>query len=775
MSSDAQTAPAPPRNPLPGLGADAILAAVCLLVIALYAWCASSGLIELRCGKASETYYNLLVRGFSARQLNLRRPVPPGLAQLRNPYDPAANLPYRWDPTAPLHDTTFYHGKLYLYFGVTPALLLFWPWRVLTGHYLLHQTAVTIFSALGFLAGTWLLRDLWRRYFAEVSFRVLIAGVLAFGLGSGLPVLLARSDVYEVAISCGFALLISALALWWCSWHDPRHSHTWLALAGCALGLAVGARPTLLFGAVILLGPALSAWLKEPRNFARATRPLLAAALPMTLLGSALMLYNYARFANPFDFGLRRQLTAFDPGTARYFSPHFLWFNLRTYLLEPFHLSAHFPFVQNVSPGGAPPGHVAMEEWFGGAALGMPLIWLALCAPLALRQRSGQARRFLRSLLLALTLLILSSTTVLALYFCVVTRFFAEFVPALTLLAVLGLLAIERTFAANRFLSAFRLISFSLFALSVAFNLLISVERRAQVRLAYAEFLQSVGSSAEAAVQFQKALSLSPGHADTQKAQTLPAEALADLRAAARLHPHDAASQARLAYALVQAGQLDEAVEQFQKAIQIRPDSPEAHNDLAVVLLEKGDAEQAVFQFYQALKLAPDNAFVRTNLIQLFARLTRDTNAVARLQRVVQLTPEWAQAHYSLAVALQSDHQFSPALVHYKKALDLEPQNLAVQSRLAWLLATCPDASLRNGSRSLELARQIERLSDGRNPQVPDILAAAFAETGQFDQALQTATRACALAASQTNQPLLTAIKKRLELYQAHSAYHDTP
>ena len=190
------------------------LAVTCALVISIYACVAESGGLDSQ--PPADAYYNLLVRGFRAGQLNLQREVPPGLAQLANPYDPAANEPYRLGVNG-LQDLSYYKGRLYLYFGVTPALILFWPFAAVTGHYLLHRQAVTIFCAVGFLASVCLLRGLWRRYFVEVNAWVVAACALALGLATGLPRLLSRSYVYEVAISCGYAFAMLALGAMTCA------------------------------------------------------------------------------------------------------------------------------------------------------------------------------------------------------------------------------------------------------------------------------------------------------------------------------------------------------------------------------------------------------------------------------------------------------------------------------------------------------------------------------------------------------------------------------
>src|ERR1035437_1287282 len=85
-------------------GRGAVLGAVCVLVIGVFAWSARSGMLEVRARRAEDTYYNLLVRGLRAGQLNLMMEVPSGFAQLENPYDPIANVAYRSLDGHPLHD-----------------------------------------------------------------------------------------------------------------------------------------------------------------------------------------------------------------------------------------------------------------------------------------------------------------------------------------------------------------------------------------------------------------------------------------------------------------------------------------------------------------------------------------------------------------------------------------------------------------------------------------------------------------------------------------------
>ncbi len=325
------------------------LAVVCVLVVGIYAYAVQIGLLESLSGYAPNEYYNLLVQGFRANQLNLKKEVPPGFAQLADPYDLTANAAYR-DPPYNMLDMSYYKGKLYVYYGVTPALLLFWPFVALTGDYLFHREAVAIFCAIGFLASVCLLWALWRRYFTEVSVAVVVACALALGLATGVPVLLPQSSIYEVAISCGYMLTMLALAAIWRAMDEQERRCRWLAAASVAYGLAVGARPNLLFGAAILLVPVALAW----RGRRQVWAPLMAAIGPIVLIGLALMLYNARRFGSPLEFGWSYLLAGERP--RRPFSLHYLWFNFRLYFLEPVRWSSRFPFVREIivppMPGG---------------------------------------------------------------------------------------------------------------------------------------------------------------------------------------------------------------------------------------------------------------------------------------------------------------------------------------------------------------------------------------------------------------------------------------
>ncbi len=418
-----------------------ILGGVCALVIGVYAYTAHSGFAVYVSPSlnAGDAYCNLLVKGFQAGQLNLKIDVPPGLAQAADPYDPAVHSRY------PVLDMSYYHGKLYLYYGVTPVLVLFWPYAALTGHYLPQKDAAVIFCLVGFLASAAVFWSLWRRHFGQVSVFAVAAGTLGLGLATGLPFLMARCDVYEVCISCGYAFSMLALAAIWQALHEPRQGW-WLAAASLAYGLAVAARPSLLFGGVILFVPVVKAW----REHRRIWPLLLAAMTPVVLIGLGLMLYNSLRFDQPFEFGWRYALSGDRSSTVRPFSPRWLWFHLRVYFLAVAGWSSRFPFVRDISLSAVPAGHGRMEHPFG-VLTNVPLVWLALVPALVSRmvrplrpERGARERSALGGFVAAVAVLFGTSAIVVSCFFSASFRYEVEFLPALVLLAAVGILSGER-------------------------------------------------------------------------------------------------------------------------------------------------------------------------------------------------------------------------------------------------------------------------------------------------------------------------------------------
>jgi tetratricopeptide (TPR) repeat protein len=683
--------------------AVAVIGMACALVAGSFVWMAGRSVTELSGSSAADVHYNLLVEGFQRGQLSLNKTPPPGLAALPDPYDPIANERYRLG--GGLHDMTYYRGKLYLYFGVTPALVLFWPWAVLTGHYLFHRYAVAIFCAVGFLASAGVLVALWRRYFPGVSATVVTAGTLALGLAAGVPIMLQRAEFWEVAVSCGYAFTMLALGAVWLALHDEARRPWWLAAASLAFGLAVGARPSLLFGTAVLAIPVWLAWRRMPLGTRRPPWRLLAAALgPLVLCGLALMLYNQLRFGSPFQFGERYQLAGDRQDVGQHFSLRDLWFNFCVYFLEPVRWSAHFPFAGAIATPPLPAGHFPIEDPYG-ALTNIPLLWLALAVPLAWRGRPAEARATLRGFLGAVALCFATSAALLGLFYGTCSRYEVEFLPELMFLAVVGSLAVEQALAgrpgARR---VWRTAGALLLGFSIGFNLLGAADRYATQRCRLGNRLVEAGHVAEAIAQYESAL---------------------------RFKPASAEAHSDLGNALVEAGRFSAAIEECEEALRLKPAYAKAENNLGNALLGAGQVEAALHQYQAALRHEPDDPATHYNLGIALGRLGRRPEAVAQYETAVRLKPDYAQAHYNLGNILLEAGETAQAIKHYEQALRIVPEFVEARNNLGSALLNIGQTAA--ATEQLEAAVRLKPdYAEGHNN-----LGNAYYQAGRINDAIR--------------------------------------
>ncbi len=232
------------------------------------------------------------------------------LTQLENPYDPvereAAGVNYHWDHA-------YYKGHYYMYFGVVPVFLLFLPYRILTGSPLTTYHATQIFVALTIAGFFVLFHFLAKRFFKNLPYFVYLALASAFSVMS-VWYATAAPALYCTAITGGIALEIWSLYFFIRAvWGETRENRQiFLAGIGALLGaLVFGCRPTIGLANIAVI-PMLAEFLKQRKFSWKLLGKLALAALPYLLVAIALMLYNYARFENPFEFGQSYQLTEAD-------------------------------------------------------------------------------------------------------------------------------------------------------------------------------------------------------------------------------------------------------------------------------------------------------------------------------------------------------------------------------------------------------------------------------------------------------------------------------
>ena len=439
-------------------------------------------------GPKQADYYNLLVAGFRKGSLALDIEVPEALKKMADPWDASVRPP----GLAP-HDVSYFGGHYYLYFGVVPAVLLFWPFRALTGHDLPFVWSAIVFGVGACLGSAWLWLRVVRDQFPRAGLVTKLAGVAALGLVGGQLALERRVSIWEVPIEGGHFFMMGFVIAAYRALRSPR-PWPWLGAAGAALGLAVGCRPTL-----VAAGPALalltivigSQAAAGGAGFARRLGgAILAAGIPLAAVLAGLFAYNYARFGNPFEFGTIYQLSGGYDYRAKHFSFSFLPFNAFVYFWSEPEWGRYFPFLHPIATTPHPAGYYGIEYVYGALVI-CPVLWWSLFGPLGWGAR--RERPVLAGFLGFLALVAAGTTLLLLCFNVAAARYVADFLPWWVWLGMIGWACLEDRLAGRQGRAALLRVGLrGLFAACVAMSCVLALCASAEVH-GVLRFLNPVG------------------------------------------------------------------------------------------------------------------------------------------------------------------------------------------------------------------------------------------------------------------------------------------
>ncbi len=427
-----------------------------LLVMAVYVWFISVGTWTNWPG--STKYYDMLATSFQHGQLSLQMQPDPALLAMPDPYDVQAR---KSQPDIPyLFDGSLYNGKFYLYWGPVPALILA-AIKFIFPQPVGDQVLVFAFVASLSVFQTLLILKLWRRFFEKLPAWTVWLAVLLSGLMVPLTWILNQPQVYEASLAAGQFFLIGGLYFIFTGLDRSSPSFWRLAGAGIFWACAIASRTVLLLP-VGFMACMLLIWLVAKRIYVehprRAVGSLVSLILPLAIGVMALGWYNWARFGSVFETGLRYQLSGIDyrDHFQDIFLTSYLPINLKNYLLNPFLALPEFPYLKPVSPdrflaqADSVPGFYYSREKLAGLLYVAPFLLFALFGlGWALRDSwkkhrasdpatSGEDQDLLRWVTVSLGgTAFMAFMTILLYYYCTM-RFTADFMPAATLLALVG-------------------------------------------------------------------------------------------------------------------------------------------------------------------------------------------------------------------------------------------------------------------------------------------------------------------------------------------------
>ncbi len=211
----------------------------------------------------------------------------------------------------------------------------------------------------------------------------------------------------------------------------------------------------------------------------------------------------------------------------------------------------------------------------------------------------------------------------------------------------------------------------------------------------------------------------------------------------------------------------------YERALEIDPENVDALSMLGGMRSDMGDLAGGEDYLRRAVRLDSESCDAHYNLGNVLFRQGNIDEAIICYKRTLKIVPEFAEVRYNLGAAFLQKGSVDEAINHFQEVLHIKPDNVGAQNILAWLLATSSQASLRDGNRAVELAERANRLTGGENPNILSTLAAAYAEAGQFNEALASVRRAMELAREAGQQDMVQQLDGALKLYEAGQPFRE--
>src|SRR5205809_6573196 len=148
----------------------------------------------------------------------------------------------------------------------------------------------------------------------------------------------------------------------------------------------------------------------------------------------------------------------------------------------------------------------------------------------------------------------------------------------------------------------------------------------------------------------------------------------------------------------------------FTHALAVTSNNDVALNNLGIIFLDKGQLDEAIPKLQAAIDLRPENAPAHDNLAKALLKKGQLAEAMVHYRKFLALEPANVEARNTLGTVLIQQGHVREAIDQWREALATQPDNGNAASNLAWVFATCPADSIRNGAQAVELADKAFRL-----------------------------------------------------------------
>ncbi len=251
--------------------------------------------------------------------------------------------------------------------------------------------------------------------------------------------------------------------------------------------------------------------------------------------------------------------------------------------------------------------------------------------------------------------------------------------------------------------------------------------------------------------------------------QEMPEEALKDLNAAIELAPSDLAHRLSRARLLESMNRGDEALQDIDRVLELRPGLLQAMLIRTSVLVGQKKYDEAAEVLKSLVRLNADNVDLQLQLASLYVAAKKPRTAIKIYDDVIATEgPPW-EAYRGRADAYLGTGDHAKAIADYEKALEVEPEDSGLLNNLAWVLATSTVDELRDGARAIDVAAKACDVTEYKQAHILSTLAAGYAETGDFDKAIEWSTKAVELGEGDMKEQL----QAELESYRQKKPWRE--